>query len=198
VTSSSAPPGRVRSRLGLAAAVRLHARRFDKSTIRSAVTLLTADRRITHPAGGVVALTRLGHTTRWTVVAVAVCVPTIVAFVMALLASQAVLIIAGAVALNAAILLTFGRVERQLRGRRIHTTHDRPWMLSDIATEPQRRIGDLLLDDVGALADATRTRVVLEVHPANHPAIALYQRHGFHITGSHKGNHVMQRSLPTL
>jgi GNAT superfamily N-acetyltransferase len=198
VTSSSAPPGRVRSRLGFAAAARLHARRFHRSTIRSVVTLLTADRRITHPAGGVVAVTRLGHTTRWVVVAVAACVPTLVAFVYALISLRPALMVIVAVVLNAAVLLTFGRVERQLRGRRIHTTNDRPWMLSDIATEPQHRIGDLLLGDVGALADSTRTRVVLEVHPANQPAIALYQRHGFHITGSHKGNHVMQRSLPPL
>lgn len=198
MTSSSAPqPSRARSRLSFAAAARLHARRFHKSTIRSAVTLLTADRRITHPDGGVVSLTRLGHTTRWVVLAVAVCLPTIVAFVVALITSQAVLIVAAAVALNSAVLLTLGRVERQLRGRRIHTTDDRPWMLSDIATEPQRRIGDLLLHDVEALADTTHTRVVLEVHPSNQPAVTLYQRHGFHTTGTHKGNYIMQRLLPT-
>ena len=184
---------RGRNRLSFIAATRLHARRFHKSTIRSAVTLATADRLVTHPDGGVVALTRLGRTRLWTALAIGACLPALVAFVAALATQNPSLIVASAAVLIALMGLLVTRAERQIRGGRVHSTADRPWLLSDIATEPHRQVGDHLLVEVCNIADAARTRVVLSVGAGNAPAASLYERHRFEVTATRDDKVAMER-----
>ena len=61
MTSSSAPPTAPASEpFRFTDAARLHARRFNKHPIASALRLLNADQRITHPNGGIALLTEAG------------------------------------------------------------------------------------------------------------------------------------------
>ena len=62
MTSSSAPPASEPFRFTQAA--RLHARRFNKHPLASALRLLSADQRITHADGGIALLTEAGHVVR--------------------------------------------------------------------------------------------------------------------------------------
>ena len=65
MTSSSAPPTAPASEpFRFTDAARLHARRFNKHPVASALRLLSADQRITHPNGGIALLTEAGHSVR--------------------------------------------------------------------------------------------------------------------------------------
>lgn len=76
MTSSSAPPAAPASKpLRFTDAVRLHARRFNKHPLASALRLLSADQRITHPDDGIALLTEVGHATRATALFAATYVP---------------------------------------------------------------------------------------------------------------------------
>ena len=67
MTSSSAPPTAPASEpFRFTDAARLHARRFNKHPLASALRLLSADQRITHPDGGIALLTEAGHVARAT------------------------------------------------------------------------------------------------------------------------------------
>ena len=67
MTSSSAPPTAPASEpFRFTGAARLHARRFNKHPLASALRLLSADQRITHPDGGIALLTEAGHVIRAT------------------------------------------------------------------------------------------------------------------------------------
>ena len=72
MTSSSAPPTAPASEpFRFTDAARLHARRFNKHQLASALRLLSADQRITHPNGGIALLTEAGHVARSTLAFVA-------------------------------------------------------------------------------------------------------------------------------
>ena len=76
MTSSSAPPTAPASEpFRFKDAARLHARRFSKHSLASALRLLSADQRITHPDGGIALLTEAGHATRATTLFAATYVP---------------------------------------------------------------------------------------------------------------------------
>ena len=86
------------------------------------------------------------------------------------------------------------RFERQLRARHFHQSHEtKTWILSDVATEPGRRIGDRLVSRVTEVAHVESATLQLEVRPENETAVCLYQRHGFDVIRNHRQKIEMRR-----
>lgn len=180
MTSSSAPPTAPASEpFRFKDAARLHARRFNKHPLASALRLLSADQRITHPDGGIALLTEAGHATRATTLFAATYVPSFLAMLYGF-AIGSVLIIALAVpvALVSALLLG-SRCERQIRANRVFDVAGHPWVLSDVATEPHLGIGNQLLAEAASRADGADADIVLTVGEDNAIARALYAEHHF-------------------
>lgn len=180
MTSSSAPPTAPASEpLRFTDAARLHARRFNKHPLASALRLLSADQRITHPDGGIALLTEAGHIVRATVLFAATYVPAFVGMVYGFAIGSVPLIAVAVPAVLVSALVLGSRCERQIRARRTFDTTGHPWVLSDVATEPHLGIGNRLLAEVVSRAEEANADIVLTVGEDNGIARALYARHHF-------------------
>ncbi len=199
MTSSSAPPTAPASRppLRFTDAARLHARRFNKHPLASALRLLSADQRITHPNGGVALLTEAGHAVRTTVAFIATLVPAVVVMFVGIAGGQLALALAAVVVASISSLLLAPRCERQIRAHRAYGTSPRTWVLSDVATEPHRGIGDALMREVEQRADQASATIVLEVADPNEVAKRLYREHGFRIFRQRADRLLMRRAART-
>ena len=175
------------------AAARLHSRRFNRTRIGSVLRLLSADRRFIDPDGGVAVTTEIGHTWRWGSLFTLTYAPSLVGLVYAVLTVRIPLLIVSVFVGFASGFALGTRFERQLRARHFDQPRGtKTWILSDIATEPGRRIGDRLVSQVTEDADAESATVQLEVRPTNETAVRLYERHGFEFIGNHRHNIEMQ------
>ncbi|MGD9999812.1 MAG: GNAT family N-acetyltransferase [Acidimicrobiia bacterium] len=180
MTSSSAPPTAPTSEpFRFTDAARLHARRFNKHPLASALRLLSADQRITHPDGGIALLTEAGHATRATTLFAATYVPSFLAMLYGFAIGSIPLIALTVPAMLVSALVLGSRCERQFRARRTFDTTGHPWVLSDVATEPHLGIGDQLLTEVVSRAEDASADLVLTVEEHNEIARALYARHHF-------------------
>lgn len=178
--SSSAPPAAPASRpLRFSDAARLHARRFNKHPLASALRLLSADQRITHPDGGIALLTESGHAIRATALFAATYVPALFGMLYGFAVGSVSLVAVTAPAALALALILGSRCERQIRAHRNFDTSRHPWVLSDVATEAHRGIGNQLLAEVVSRADEANADVVLIVGEDNEIARALYAGHHF-------------------
>jgi GNAT superfamily N-acetyltransferase len=176
------------------AAARLHSRRFNRSTIGSVMRLLSADKRFIDPDGGVAVVTEIGHTWRWGSLFTLTYAPSLVGLVYAILTVRIPLLIVSTLVGFASGFALGTRFERQLRARHFDQPRGtKTWILSDIATEPGRRIGDRLVSRVIEVAASESAIVQLEVRPTNETAVRLYERHGFEVIRSHRQNIEMQR-----
>lgn len=180
MTSSSAPPTAPASEpFRFRDAARLHARRFNKHPLAPALRLLSADQRITHPDGGIALLTETGHVSRATALFAATYVPAFLGMLYGFAIGSVPLVAVTVPAALVSALVLGSRCERQIRARRTFDTAGRPWVLSDIATEPHLGIGDQLMIEVSRRADDANADVVLTVGEDNAIAQALYARHHF-------------------
>jgi hypothetical protein len=180
MTSSSDPPTAPASEpLRFTDAVRLHARRFNKHPLASAVRLLSADQRITHPDGGIALLTETGHAIRATVLFVITYVPAFVTMVYGFAIGSVPLEATTVPAALASALILGSRCERQIRARRTFDTTGHPWVLSDVATNPRLGVGDKLLSKVVERTESNHKTLVLRVDTDNWAAIDLYCRYDF-------------------
>jgi len=178
------------------AAARLHSRRFNRTPIGSVLRLLSADRRFIDPGGGVAVVTEIGHAWRWGSLFALTYAASLVGLVYAILTIRIPLLIVSTLVGFASGFALGTRFERQLRARHFHQSHAmKTWILSDIATEPGRRIGDRLVSQVTEDADAESATVQLEVRPTNETAVGLYERHGFEFI-RHHGQNIQMRRLP--
>ena len=154
MTSSSAPPTAPASEpFRFTDAARLHARRFNKHPLASALRLLSADQRITHPDGGIALLTEAGHATRATTLFAATYVPSFLAMLYGFTIGSIPLIALTVPAMLVSALVLGSRCERQMRARRTFDTAGHPWVLSDVAAEPHLGIGNQLLAEVVSRAE---------------------------------------------
>lgn len=180
MTSSSAPPTAPASEpFRFTDAARLHARRFNKHPLASALRLLSADQRIAHPDGGIALLTEAGHVIRATALFAATYVPAFVGMVYGFAIGSAPLIAVAVPGVLVSALVLGSRCERQVRARRAFDTAGHPWVLSDVATEPHRGIGNRLLAEVVSRAEEVNADIVLTVGEDNEIARTLYARHHF-------------------
>ncbi|MEK7426663.1 MAG: GNAT family N-acetyltransferase [Actinomycetota bacterium] len=181
MTSSSAPPAPASEPFRFTDAARLHARRFNKHPVASALRLLSADQRITHPDGGIALLTEVGHVARATALFAATYVPAFLGMVYGFAIGSVPLIAVTLPAVIVSALALGSRCERQIRARRTFDTAGHPWVLSDVATEPHLGIGYRLLAEVVRRAEEANTDIVLTVGEDNEIARALYARHHFRV-----------------
>ena len=180
MTSSSAPPTAPPSEpFRFTDAARLHARRFNMHPLASALRLLSADQRITHPDGGFALLTEAGHAIRATALFAATYVPAFLGMLYGFAIGSVPLVGVTVPAVVVSVLVLGSRCERQIRARRIFDTAGQPWVLSDVATEPHLDIGGELMREVGRRADNASVTVVLEVADSNEVAKRLYLDHRF-------------------
>ena len=180
MTSSSAPPtAPVSEPFRFTDAARLHARRFDKHPVASALRLLSADQRITHPDGGIALLTEAGHAIRAIALFAATYVPAFLGMVYGFAIGSVPLIAVTLPAVLVSALVLGSRCERQIRARRTFDTAGRPWVLSDVATEPHLGIGNQLLTEAVGRAEDANADIVLTVGEDNGIARALYAGHRF-------------------
>jgi len=180
MTSSSAPPTAPASEpFRFTDAARLHARRFNKHPLASALRLFSADQRITHPDGGIALLTEAGHVIRATALFAATYVPSFLGMLYGFAIGSIPLIALTVPAMLVSALVLGSRCERQIRARRTFDTAGHPWVLSDVATEPHLGIGNQLLAEVVSRAEDASADLVLTVAEDNEIARALYARHHF-------------------
>lgn len=172
------------------ASARLHSRRFYVHRATSLIRLMSVDRRVAHPDGGVAIVTFAGHRLWWTLLFVAPYVSGLGALVAAPnLGGKAI----GLLISCLAGFLLGPRFARQLHAGASFDVRDQPWMLTDVATVTGLHIGDRMLEVITSLADVNPARLVLSVRPDNASAVHLYQRHGFLSIGSRKSLLLMQR-----
>jgi len=196
MTSSPAPPTAPASEpLRFTDAARLHARRFDKHPLASALRLLSADQRITHPDGGIALVTEAGHAIRATALFAATYVPAFLGMLYGFAIGSIPLVAVTVPAIVVSALLLGSRCERQIRARRAFDTARHPWVLSDIATEPHLGIGDQLLAEAVSRADAVTADIVLTVAQDNAIARALYARHHFLVIDGRGQTIAMRRQV---
>ena len=180
----------------LGAAARLHSRRFNRTPIGSVMRILSADRRFIDPDGGVAVVTEIGHTWRWGSLFTLTYAPSLVGLVYAILTVRIPLLIVSAFVGFASGFALGTRFERQLRARHFHQSRGtKTWILSDIATEPGRRIGDRLISQVIEVANTSSATLQLEVRTTNRSAVRLYERHGFEVIRNRRQN-IEMRHLP--
>ena len=196
MTSSSAPPTAPASEpFRFTDAARLHARRFNKHPVASALRLLSADQRITHPNGGIALLTEVGHVARSTLAFVATFVPAFVVMLACIANGKVAIALTASAVAAASSLVLAPRCERQIHAHRTYDTSTRTWVLSDVATEPHRGIGDALIREVERRADQASATVVLEVAEINEVAKRLYLEHGFRIVRQRADRLLMRRAV---
>lgn len=180
MTSSAAPPTAPASEpFRFTDAARLHARRFHKHPLGSALRLLSADQRIINPGGGIALLTEAGHASRATALFAATYVPAFVGMVYGFAIGSVPLIAVTLPAVLVSALVLGSRCERQVRARRTFDTAGHPWVLTDVATEPHLGIGNQLLAQVVSRAERANADIVLTVGKDNTIARALYADHHF-------------------
>jgi ribosomal protein S18 acetylase RimI-like enzyme len=178
------------------ATARLHARRFNRNPIVSVLRLLSADKRFIDPDGGVAVITEVGHAWRWGALFALTYTPLLAGLAFSIYTLRVSLLILTFLASALSCVVFATRFERQLRARHFHRGHaSKTWILSDLATEPGRRIGDRLISQVTEVADAESATMQLEVRPTNGTAVRLYERHGFEFTRNHRQN-IQMRRLP--
>jgi ribosomal-protein-alanine N-acetyltransferase len=76
--------------------------------------------------------------------------------------------------------------ERRIVGYCVCSRYDTVWHLMNIAVDPDHQrtgIATALLGALGERINDPEGRFTLEVRRSNHPAIALYERHGFRSAG---------------
>jgi len=196
MTSSSAPPTAPASEpFRFTGAARLHARRFNKHPLASALRLLSADQRITHPDGGIALLTEAGHVIRATALFAATYIPAFFGMVYGFLIGSVPLIAVTVPGVLVSALVLGSRCERQIRARRTFDTAGHPWVLSDVATEPHLGIGNQLLAEVVSRAEEANADIVLTVGEDNEIARALYARHHFLVIDGRGQVTAMRRSV---
>ena len=182
MTSSSAPPTAPASEpFRFTDAARLHARRFNKHPLASALRLLSADQRITHPDGGIALLTEAGHAIRATALFAATYVPAFLGMLYGFTIGSVPLVAVTVPAVLVSALLLGSKCDRQIRARRTFDTAGHPWVLSDVATEPHLGIGNQLLAEVVTRADEANADIMLTVAEDNATAKRLYLRHHFRV-----------------
>lgn len=195
MSSSSAPAGA--DQLSRLDAARLHARRFDKPLLSSILTLAVADQLITHPDGGVLAITRLGQPWPRVVATSLAYLGLVIGTAVAAALSHYTIAVASTAALLAVILLAAPKAARKQRHTHLHSVRELPtWLITDIATEPHRRIGDQLMQETIRLADNAGARLVLESRPDNLIALRLYKRHGFSVQPAARNQLLFHRPQP--
>ena len=195
MTSSSAPPTAPASEpLRFTDAARLHARRFNKHPLASALRLLSADQRVTHPDGGIALLTEVGHAIRATALFAATYVPAFLAMLYGFAIGSVLLVAVTVPAVLASALVLGSRCERQIRARRTFDTAGHPWVLSDVATEPHLGIGNQLLAEIVSRAEDANADIVLTVGEHNGIARALYARHHFRVVERRAHRLLMHRA----
>ena len=182
MTSSSAPPtAPVSEPFRFTDAARLHARRFNKHPLASALRLFSADQRITHPDGGVALLTEAGHVIRATALFAATYLPAFFGMVYGFAVGSVLLVAVTVPAALVSALVLGSRCERQIRAHRTFDTARNPWVLSDVATEPHLGVGNRLLAEVVRRAEEANADLVLTVGDDNGIARRLYARHHFRV-----------------
>jgi [ribosomal protein S18]-alanine N-acetyltransferase len=80
--------------------------------------------------------------------------------------------------------------EERLVGYAICSRYDRVWHLMNLAVDDRRRrqrIATMLLRHLFAESDTDGAQYTLEVRLSNRPAIAMYERFGFHAAGRRRG-----------
>jgi len=180
MTSSSAPPTAPTSEpFRFTDAARLHARRFDKHPLASALRLLSADQRVAHPDGGIALLTEAGHVIRATALFAAAYLPAFFGMVYGFAVGSVPLVAVTVPAALVSALVLGSRCERQIRAHRTFDPAGHPWVLSDVATEPHLGIGNRLLAEVVSRAEDASADLVLTVGEHNEIARALYARYHF-------------------
>jgi ribosomal protein S18 acetylase RimI-like enzyme len=195
MTSSSAPPAPASEPFRFTDAARLHARRFNKHPLASALRLLSADQRITHPDGGIALLTEAGHAIRATALFAATYMPAFLGMLCGFAIGSVLLIAVTVPAVLVSALVLGSRCERQVRARRAFDTAGHPWVLSDVATESQLGIGNQLLAEVVSRAEEANADIVLTVGQDNENARALYARHHFLVIGVRGQTITMRRRV---
>jgi len=196
MTSSSASPNAPASEpLRFTDAARLHARRFNKHPLASALRLLSADQRITHPDGGIALLTEAGHATRATALFAATYIPAFLGMLYGFAIGSVPLVAVTVPAVLVSALVLGSQCERQIRAHRAFDTAGHPWVLSDVATEPHLGIGNQLLAEVVSRAEEANADLVLTVGEDNAIARALYTRHHFLAIGGRRQTIAMRRRI---
>lgn len=104
---------------------------------------------------------------------------------------QVALALAAAVAATSSLVFA-PRCERQISAHRTYGTSPSTWVLSDVATEPHRGIGDALMREVERCVEQASVTVVLEVADSNEVAKQLYLRHGFRVV-EHRADRLLMR-----
>jgi len=179
--------------LSFTEAARLHARRFNKHPLASAVRLLSADQRITHPDSGIALVNEAGHAIRATALFAATYIPAFLGMLYGFAIGRVPLVAVTVPAVVVSALLLGSRCERQIRARRAFDTAEHPWVLSDVATERHLGIGDQLLSEVVSRADEATADIVLTVAEDNAIARALYVRHHFLATDERSPRTTLRR-----
>lgn len=195
MTSSSAPPTAPASEpFRFTDAARLHARRFNKHPFASALRLLSADQRITHPDGGIALLTEAGHAIRATALFAATYVPAFLGMLYGFAIGSVPLVAVTVPAVLVSTVVLGPRCERQIRARRTFDTGGHTWVLSDVATEPHRGIGNQLVTEIVSRAEEANADIVLTVGEDNRIARALYTGHHFLVIDG-RGQTIAMRRL---
>jgi GNAT superfamily N-acetyltransferase len=170
-------------------AAKLHSRRFEKAAVISAITLASADEIVTDSSGGVACLTFGYNPFRWATLCAFAYGGSLVGLAVGPWPVRVVSIPLFAYAL----VFLAPRFERHWRARRNFGPARTTWIVSDVATEPGRRIGDRLLIEITRRADDVGRVLVLVVKPENSAAVRLYGTHGFERVGSRGSVVVMAR-----
>jgi GNAT superfamily N-acetyltransferase len=196
MSSSPVPAGA--DQLSRLDAARLHACRFDKPLLSSILTLAVADQLITHHDGGVLAITRLGRPWPRVLATSLAYLGLAIATAVAAANGRYAIAAASALALLTVILVGAPKAARKLRQTRRHDVRDLPtWLITDISTEPHRRLGHQLMQETIRLADTAGARLVLESRPDNLIALRLYERHGFSVQPAARNQLLLHRPQPT-
>ena len=196
MTSSSAPPTAPASEpFRFTDAARLHARRFNKHPLASALRLTSADQQVTHPDGGIALLTEAGHAIRATALFAATYVPAFLGMLYGFAIGSVPLVAVTVPAVLVSALVLGSRCERQIRARRTFDTAGHPWVLSDVATEPHLGIGNQLLAEVVSRAEDANADIVLTVGEENGIARALYAGHHFLVVDASGKTIAMRRQI---
>lgn len=179
--------------LGLGDAARLHARKFESPIVWSLAILRSADWLITESEGGVAVVTFVRRTwSRAAVVGVAYGA-SLALFALALLEGEWALAGLGLLA-QVVILFVFApRAARCVNSVRLHDCSGATWLITGVAAESDRRIGDRLMRRLIPGADRDGVTLVLSVERCNGRAIRLYKRHGFQTVHTDPVNFRMRR-----
>ncbi|MAT06750.1 MAG: hypothetical protein CL424_17070 [Acidimicrobiaceae bacterium] len=175
-------------------AAQLHARRFDRSIASSVFLLNASDRLVTDGEGGVLALTDLRRSKS----RMAVLSATVVAgLAVVMFAAFFGLLLPGGLGVGALVVILVVVAPKRVRAVqavRRHEVDGACWLVTDVATEPGRHIGDRLVGRASQLADEGSAFLILDVAAGNSSATRLYAQSGFMVVSQDKGRITMRRS----